>query len=124
MTEVPSAPRAPRGAGVLTQTEVEAVDLGEHQGRRLRVDVEHRTVRIAWGRRQSVAFTFGRRRPIRIAVGAGDDGGASGERYDVAIHVVADPWQQAARRILVVAGACWLATALATRWRRGRGDSL
>ena len=129
MTDAAPPPRSARVAGVLAHTEVEAIDLGVHGGRRFRAQVEHRTLRFAWGRRQTASLTLGRRRPARIeavggeAVGDGDlnDGGAAAfERYDVIVPGVADPCPQFALRVTAVAGACWLLTAFVERAARGR----
>lgn len=127
MTDVPPPPRPTQGAGVFTHAEIETVDLGVHAGKRFRSQVEHRVIRIAWGRRRTVSLMLGRRRAARIeAVGIEVVTGATGEvpaeRYDVPIPHVPDPWPQFALRVTAVAVTCLLTTACVERLVRGKHD--
>lgn len=109
-----------RGAGALVQTEVERVDLGEHAGRQLRVLVEHRTLRLALGRWWSGSLVLGRRTPVRVEV-VSVAGAAREAQYDVHIPRPADPWPRYLRRVLVLAGGCWLVVRLVRRSQRDEG---
>ena len=118
---------APRGAGVLLQTTVDRVDLGEHHGRRLVALVEHRTLRLAAGRWGTGSLTLGRRRARRLEVsdGASHEGRndePAAERYDVVIPAPPDPWPRYLRRVAALAGACWVLVTLARRMRQDRGE--
>jgi len=125
MPDVPPPARLTRGAGVFTHAEIETVDLGVHAGRRFRAQVEHRVIRIAWGRRRIMSLMLGRRRAARIEAlsieaTTGATGDAPAERYDVLIPHVPDPWPQLALRVTVVAVTCLLTTAFVERLVRGK----
>jgi hypothetical protein len=125
--------RGVHGVGLLLHTEAERVELGEHGGRRLAARVEHRTLRVAFGRGRGVSFVLGQRRAVSVEVRPAEEvdgdarAGASrldGGRYDdgevtaVAIPRPADPWPRAARRVAAVAVAGWVLTRLARRLAR------
>ncbi len=127
--DTPAAPLPPRGAGALLHTEVERVPLGTHGGRRLTARVEHRTLRIALGRRWHASLSLGRRRPVAVEVAPGDDAldpystaPGGGRQYDeVAVPTPPAPWPRYARRVAAVALGCWLLVTAAGRIRaRGR----
>ncbi|MGE3961002.1 MAG: hypothetical protein AB7F65_04905 [Dehalococcoidia bacterium] len=120
---------AARGLGALLQTQVEHVDLGEQDGRRLRARVEHRTLRLALGRARTAGVTLGRRRAVAVEVAfVPDEPGRTASEdappvpYDVAISLPPDPWAVTARRIAFVASACWVTTCVVRRLRNRRRD--
>lgn len=110
---------------MFAHAEIETVDLGVHAGRRFRAQVEHRVIRIAWGRRQRASLVLGRRRAARVESVSieGETRVTSAptiERYDVRIPHVPDPWPQLALRVTAVAATCLLATAFVERLARGK----
>ena len=126
----------PRGLGALLHTDVEHVELGEHDGRRLRARIEHRTLRLAFGQAWSTGLTLGRRRAVAVEVrpiaaafvpsdgGRTAPGSTTPGTYDVAIVAPPDPWAQAFRRIALVALGGWAVLRIAhrLRGRRDEGD--
>ena len=100
-----------RGVGGLLTTEVELVDLGTHGGRHLHGRVERRVFRLGLGGERATTVTLGRVRPVAVEV---EDGG---NRYDVAVPRVPDPWLQALRRGLALWAGSFTLTALVTRQR-------
>ncbi len=122
---------APRGAGVLVQTEVERIDLGVHAGHHLQAHVQHRTLRLAVGRWWSGSLTLGRRHPTHIEVRSEVECDQSDPRsaartdqtpYDVAIAHPTDPWPRYVRRVILVAGSCWMMLTIVRRIWRNEGD--